>query len=74
MMFQITVSRAGELPQRFDLHALPIAGTMAHNLAGADLYKAMTDLGISGITPNDGWQQLALRLAQYRADPSEAKQ
>jgi hypothetical protein len=73
-LFQITITKPGELPQRFDLHALPIAGTLAHKLSGRDLYKAMTDLGISGITPTDGWQQLALRLAQYRADPAEERQ
>jgi hypothetical protein len=70
-MLQITIpSRTGE-SRTFDLHALPVGGTFAHNLRGPDLYAELVKVGVPGVLPNDGWQQLALKFAVWRDDGSK---
>jgi hypothetical protein len=50
----------------YDLHLLAVGGTYAHYLRGPDLYHELTLLNVPGILPTDGWQQLAIKLAQWR--------
>jgi hypothetical protein len=71
-MLQYSVTKYGEPVQHFDLHALPIAGVLAHQLPGPDLYRELQKLGCPGIAPSDGWMDLAVKYAKWRADPSAA--
>jgi hypothetical protein len=71
-MLQYSVTKYGEPVQHFDLHALPIAGTYAHKLTGVDLYHELQKLNVPGIAPTDGWMDLAVKFAKFRADPSAA--
>jgi hypothetical protein len=71
-MLQYTISKPGLAPQHFDLHALPIAGTYAHKLTGPDLYHELVKIGCPGIAPTGGWQDNAIALAKWRADPGAA--
>jgi hypothetical protein len=63
-MLELTISRAGEPSRTYDLHSLPVGETYAHHLRGPDLYHELTVLNVPGILPSDGWQQLAIKLAQ----------
>jgi hypothetical protein len=69
-MLQYSVTKYGEPVQHFDLHALPVGGTLAHKLTGTDLYHELQKLGCPGIAPTDGWMDLAIKLARWRADPA----
>ena len=59
------------LPSWVDLHALPIAQTFAHKLAGPDLFIELTKLGVPGVTASQGWQQLAVAYGVWRAEQKE---
>jgi hypothetical protein len=69
-MLQYSVTRYGEPVQHFDLHALPIAGRLAHQLTGPDLYRELVKIDCPGVVPSDGWMDLAIKLARWRADPA----
>ena len=67
-MYQVTISGGDRPTRRYDLHALPIAGTMAHHLMGpGELYRELLKLNVPGISPNLGWSELALRYAEHLA-------
>jgi hypothetical protein len=70
-MLQYSITKANQV-QHFDLHALPIAGTLAHKLTAPDLYAELVKLGVPNIIPQHGWQDLAIAYAKFRADPSAA--
>jgi hypothetical protein len=54
-----------------DLHDIPFAGTKAHKLPQADLYRAMARAGIPGISPTHGHMDLSLILADFLAVQKE---
>jgi hypothetical protein len=43
---------------------------MAHKLTAPDLYAELVKLNVPGIIPQHGWQDLAIRYARWRADPT----
>ena len=57
-IFEIHTSRFGKA-RRINLFDLPIANTFAHHLPGPDLCRELQKLGIDGVTPTMGWQDLA---------------
>ena len=63
-MYAVQTNRFGT-SRRYDLHNLPIAGTMAHKLTGEDLLAAMMKLGIKNINTSMGHQDLALAYANF---------
>jgi hypothetical protein len=66
-MFIVTVTTAGQVPERHDLHELPLpGGRKAHQLTGPDLFAELKKIGVPNILPSDGWQQLALKFSQWR--------
>jgi hypothetical protein len=68
-MFMVSITKFGQQPIAYDLHQLPIAGTMAHQLGGPDLYRELVELAVPGITPQMGWQDLAIAYAKWRDEP-----
>jgi hypothetical protein len=54
-----------------DCHQIPIDGTLAHKLPQMDLFKAMQKLGIPGIAPTMGHQDLSLILGDWIASEKE---
>jgi hypothetical protein len=72
-MFQVTISKTGEATRRYDLHTLRLpSGRMAHQIGGPDLYAELVKIGVPDVLQTDGWQQLALKFAQWRDDPPAA--
>jgi hypothetical protein len=69
-VLQYTVTRYGEPPRHYDLHALPIAGTRAHLLSAAELYRELSALKVPGIVPQLGMQDLLICYAKWRDDPA----
>jgi hypothetical protein len=65
-MLQITTKFEGE-QRTVDLHAvrLPGVNVRAVDLPAADLFRAMTKLGIAGISTSHGWQDLCFRLGVW---------
>lgn len=50
---------------QFDLDSAPIGKTFAKRLNRQELFAEMHKLGIPGISSNEGWQDLALKLAEW---------
>lgn len=63
-MLTIT-KRIADKPVTLELYGTPIGKTFAKNLPAADLYSEMSKLGITDISPNMGWMDLATRLAEW---------
>ena len=63
-MYAVQTNRFGT-SRRYDLHSLPIAGMMAHKLAGPDLFAELKKLGIKNINTSMGHQDLALASANF---------
>jgi hypothetical protein len=66
-MYQVTISGGDRPTRRYDLHELPIGGTMAHLLGPGELYRSMLAVGVPDISPHLGWYPLALRYAEFLA-------
>jgi len=65
-MFTVSFSRYGEPTRHYDLHALPIAGTMAHKLGPGELYRELLEIGVPGIAPQLGLQDFLIAYARFR--------
>jgi hypothetical protein len=71
-MYQVTISGGDRPTRRYDLHALPIGGTMAHLLSPSELFRELKLLKVPGISANFGWYELALKYAEHlEATPPE---
>ena len=70
-MLQINTFKSGKW-RSIDLYDLPIAGTWAHKLPQPDLFRELKKLGVAGIEPSMGWQQLATIWGNVLADRKEA--
>jgi len=63
----ITVTKQGEPPQHYNLHALPISGTLAHLLSRDELFRQLKAMKVPDISPQSGHQALLEALARFRA-------
>jgi hypothetical protein len=70
-MLRIDYVKGGRF-RSIDLHDLPIGDTWAHKLPQPDLFRELKKLGVAGIEPSMGWQQLATIWGNALADRKEA--
>ncbi len=73
-MLEIVTNRVDGKTRRVDLHAVRVPGlnVKATELSGPDLYKAAKKLGVAGVEPSHGWQDICLRLAVHLQQQIEA--
>lgn len=70
-MLEIRTNRFGGKMRTFDLHDLPIGETFAHKLPQPDLYKELLKLGIPGVVPTMGHQDMSLLYGNFLAEQKE---
>jgi hypothetical protein len=63
----VTITKRGEVPQHYNLHALPLGATFAHLLSRDELFRELKAMKVPGISPQSGHQALLEQLARFRA-------
>jgi hypothetical protein len=69
----ITTIKYGEAPERLNIHALPLGGTLAHLMQRDELWRHLKGIGVPGIAPQSGHQELLVAYAKFlAANPADA--